>query len=495
MRWKLGFGDQTRRALEPPPPSAVLTADRPAQATAEPAQILPHLDEMGQRGELLRVRVGQLAGRLDELKSLSADFGEIVEPFAVISAELPKAQVRNAELEGLLARERDFTGDLRRQVTELTARANGYAAELSSARGDLQRFEALLRERDAETHDLRGHLLEKSQTVDDLSRQLSAELERNRALQAETKGLRVEVQSLDQAVTRLGRDFAEASERLALSEQEGRRLQLLGEEQAARIADLTARSDVLAEEGNAARERLHVAEARAAAEQSAREKAEAQAQGELGSARAEITNLNLRLETASSRASGLDRLLGQVRAQLREREEAVRASERAFKDAEAERLSHERRVEALQAELMRAGERWTEAQQARADAAARCDMLSKALAAKDAVLEQALGRAALLSDQADQLSRRGDVERVELEATIRRLTEELHNERSERALARGALDIARESRAALQKQYEALKRSGRVLDPTESAANRGSQAPGETEEPNNVRNFTPPDRT
>ena len=497
MRWKLGFGDPWKRDEAPRPPASFAHAEvrtRDEAPVAPPAP-LSRLDEMGQRGELLRVRVSRLAERLEDVRSLPADFAAILDPLAAISEELPKAQVRNAELEGLLAHERDVSGDLRRQVTDLTARANAYATELSGARTDLQRFDIALRERDAEVQELRGNLLDKTQVADELGRQLAAESERARALHAESRAARSEVQVLDQSVTRLGRDLAETRERLALSDQEGRRLQLLSEEQAARISDLTARSEALAEESGTARERLHAAEARLAVELVAREKVEAQAQSELGGARGEIANLTMRMEAASSRATALDRLLGQVRAQLREREESVRVAERAAKEAETERLSHERRVEGLQAEVARAGERWTEAQQARAEMAGRCDMLTKALAAKDAALEQALGRGAVLSEQTDQLSRRVGVERAELEATIRRLTEELHNERSERALARGALDIARDSRAALQKQYEALKRSGRVLDPAEPAGDGGPPGAGEAPEANNVRNFPPQDRS
>lgn len=494
MLWKLGFGRQPPPHETADPRSGVRQAEAAAiegpARPAPPSQLDPlsQLDSEGQRGELLRVRVSQLAERLEEVRSLPADFAAILGPLSEITAELPKVRVRNAELEGLLSRERDSVGDLRRHVAELTTRGNAASTELLHARGELQRTEIALREREAEAGELRGNLAERAQVADDLARQFGAEAERARGLAAENKALRAEVQTLDQAATRVGRDLAETRERLALAEQEGRRLQLLGEEQAARISDLTARGQVFAEEGAASRERLHAAEARLGAETAARERAEAQAQVELATARAEIGNLALRLEAATSRAGALDRLLAQVRLQLRDREESVRVAERLAKDAESERLSHERRVEALQSELTRSGERWAEAQQSRADLDARCDMLGKALAAKDVALEQAMGRAAALSDQADQLGRRNETERAELEAAVRRLTEELHNERSERALARGALDIARESRASLQRQYDALRKSGRFPGPAEPAAEDAVPPTS------NVRSFLPPDR-
>jgi crescentin len=73
-----------------------------------------------------------------------------------------------------------------------------------------------------------------------------------------------------------------------------------------------------------------------------------------------------------------------------------------------------------------------------------------------------------------------------------RLIEELQHERSERKLAQGALDIARESRVALQKQHEALRRSARSFAGDEGARSEPAPAPAPPPEPSNVRPFTPP---
>lgn len=498
MRWRLGFGQTSPRHEEAHRAETAAAETVFVERTEMPATVaapLTQLDAMGQRGEMLRVRIAQLEEKLEEVKNLPADFAAIVDPLAAITAELPKARVRNAELEGLLARERDLVGDLRRQLAESTARANASSTELLSAQADLARTDARLRERETEVDELRGSLAERTQVAGDLDRQLAAEAERARALLVETKTLRAEVQTLDQALTRASSDLAEGREHLALFEQEGRRLQVVGEERATRILDLEVRIETLMEESGSTRERLHAAEDRLTAEIAAREKVEAQAHVELSTLRGELGNLTMRVETASSRATALDRLLGQTRAQLREREEAVRAAERSVKEAEAERLSQGRRWEVAQAELARASERLGEAQQSRTEHEARADMLAKALSAKDSALEQALARAAALADQAEQSMRRNEIERAELEGANRRLTEELHNERSERALARGALDIARESRATLQKQYEALRRSGRTLDAPDPAPGatpaRSASADGA---PSNVRAFPPQDR-
>ena len=69
---------------------------------------------------------------------------------------------------------------------------------------------------------------------------------------------------------------------------------------------------------------------------------------------------------------------------------------------------------------------------------------------------------ASLSERIDQLTKRFEQERSTLEAANRRLTEELQNEKAERSLIQGALEIARESRVKIQKKYIALRKKTRL---------------------------------
>lgn len=118
-------------------------------------------------------------------------------------------------------------------------------------------------------------------------------------------------------------------------------------------------------------------------------------------------------------------------------------------------------------------------------------MLNKALAAKDSALEQAVIRNTSLTDRIAELTRKHESARNELELGIRRLTEDLENERSERTLLQGALDIARETRVALQKQHEALKRSGRTWREEATDTNQDGDT---VEGSSNVRPFAPPNK-
>lgn len=89
-------------------------------------------------------------------------------------------------------------------------------------------------------------------------------------------------------------------------------------------------------------------------------------------------------------------------------------------------------------------------------------MLNKAFAAKDFQIESAENKVAALNDRIEQMAKRFEQERNGLEALNRRLTEELQNEKAERSMLQGALEIARESRAKIQNKYVSLRKKTRL---------------------------------
>ncbi|MGU3665132.1 chromosome partitioning protein ParA [Methylobacterium sp. A49B] len=482
-------------------PQEELQSARPASLQAAAPQPPPRdpLDAIGQRDEVIRMRVSEMSGRLEDLKSLQEDFSSVLTPLIAISEELPRATMRLAEVEALFAKEQHAAASARREVSALAVKTATLTNECAAMTAEVTRLESGLHGREIELEQLRVSVRDRSLASENYERQLAAEVEQTKALSGENKALRLEAQAADQALSRSERDLAETRERFAILDQDNRRLQLLCEEQEARLADMAARYEALREEAEAERQRLLALEADLAAEAAARQKADNQHETEIGGLRTERASLTMKLEAATNRGAATEQLLVQLRAQLRENDEALRTAERTVKEAVIERTTADRRVEAMQADLARQTERLLDAQRLRSELDGRCDMLAKALAAKDVAVEQATSRATLLSERIDQLSRRHDSEIQELEVANRRLVEDLQSERSERAMTQGALDIARESRIALQKQYEMLKREARRFRSfdegdsqanTESAAGRAAGA----ESKSNVRPFVPSDR-
>lgn len=457
----------------------------------------PSLDAIGQRNETVRFRIGEMVDRLEDLKSLQNDFSAILEPLIGITEELPRAKIRIAEIEALFAQEQATSSAMRREVSELSGGLAAANNDLNAAKAQLHHLETSLHERDEAVEELRLSLRDKSLSAENLERQLFAESDQSKALLGENKALRLEAQSIDQAFSRAESELAELRENRDLLEQDNRRLQLLSEDQGLKLVDLAARANELEGQTEIMRNSLRGLEQQLATEVAGRQKAEVQYEAEIGAHRTERSSLAMKLEATTSRLGTTEQLLQQVRNQLRERDESGRVAERGLKEALIERVTLERRVESAQSDLARQTEKFLEMQRLRSELDHRCEMLVKAMAAKDAAIEQATGRAASLSDRIEQLVRRQEVERAELEATNHRLIEELQNERSERKLAQGALDIARESRLALQKQHDALKRSSRAFHGDEAArseANVASDGQADQSAESNVRPFSAADR-
>ena len=145
-----------------------------------------------------------------------------------------------------------------------------------------------------------------------------------------------------------------------------------------------------------------------------------------------------------------------------------------------ERAALERKIESSTEVQQRQSTQLQDLQKQNNDLQARSDMLTKALAAKDGLVEGANRKANTLSSRLDMLTARAEQERIALEATNRRLLEELQAEKAERSLAQGALDIARSSRTKLLSQYSALKRQhvGAQPAPQEDAGYDETGGPG-----------------
>ncbi|MCJ2079850.1 chromosome partitioning protein ParA [Methylobacterium sp. J-090] len=451
------------------------------------------IDSVGQQNEIVRFRVAEMAERLEELKSLQGDFSAILEPIIAITDELPKARIRISEVETLLALEQTGAATMRRDLAEASKRLAEVTNDYSATAIQLHHLETSLQDRDATGEELRVNLREKSLVAENLERQLFAETEQTRALLGESKALRSEAKSLDQALVRSESELQDVREARNLLDQDNQRLQALSEEQAVKIAELAARSQDFEVQADSARNVARNFEQQLANALSASQKADAHYDVEVSTHRTERASLAMRLEAATGRLATTDQMLVQLRNQLRERDEVGRTAERGLKEAAIERVTMERRLESVQADLARQTERFLEMQRSRSELDHRCDMFAKAIAAKDAALEQATGRIASLSDRIEQLIHRQEVERSDFEVVNHRLVEELQHERSERKMAQGALDIARESRVSLQKQHEALKRAARSFT-TEETASRPEAATVPPPEPSNVRPFMPAEK-
>jgi crescentin len=433
------------------------------QAPAEPvARSNGSLDTVGQKNELIRVRFANLVDRLDEIRSLRDDFTALSEPVFDLITSYPQVQSRLLETEAVLRQEQETMAVLRREVADLTALQARTADELSSTVSQLRKADAKVREQEAALEDMRLTLKDREAMAADLENQLTIETERARSITEENHALRLEAQEADQAVARAERELIEMRERTGLLDHEVKRLQKVAEEQNYRLSGYMKRQTELEAQFEATRQRATELESKLMAEQAARQRADTQVEAERSSHQADMSSLDLKMEGLTSRLMATDKILAHTRDQLRDKNEALRSIERVLKETAIEKNTLDRRLAATQQEMERQIGLVTELQRSRMEMQERLEMLNKAFAAKDFQVESAENKVAALNERMEQMTKRYEQERNALEAINRRLTEELQNEKAERSMLQGALEIARESRAKIQNKYVSLRKKTRL---------------------------------
>lgn len=452
-------GEDVAVAVAPPAPAAPQGQPSRGELMVRPDGAL---DAVGQKNELIRVRFGNMLDRLEEIRSLKEDFALLTEPVYDLIANYPQIQSRLLETEAVLRQERDTTAALRRELSETSAAHARQSDDLVAAVSQLRKAEGRVREQDSFIEDLRLNVKDREASVADLENQLSIETERARNITEENQALRLEAQEADQAVARAERELIETRERNGLLDHEVKRLQKVAEEQNYRLSSLGNRYAEMETQFEAARQRASELETKLMAEQVTRQRLETQLESDRSAHQTDLSALDMKIEGLNSRLGATDKILSHTRDQLRDKNEALRGVERVLKETSIEKNTLERRLEATQAEVDRQVALVNELQRSRIELQERVEMLGKAIAAKDFQIESADNKVASLSERIDQLTKRFEQDRNALETANRRLTEELQNEKSERSLIQGALEIARESRIKIQKKYIQLRKKTRL---------------------------------
>ena len=478
-------------ALRPATPRDSAAAETPARPPVLAAG--GPLDALGQQSESVRDRVNRMAERLEEVRSLSADFGLIVGPLNDFVDQHAASRARLMEVEALLARERELNSAVRAELGALQVTSAKTLGDFQDAVAALTEREETIRRQDVQVTELRIRASDLKGHADSLDSRLFAEIDRARALADDNAGLRQEIVAAEEARVAAERSLGETRETLGLTEAEASRLGALTETLSLKIAGLNRTVADLEPQLQMARSTAALIQGKFAVEQSARQKSEATRDAERAGYEMELASQAMKIDGLNAHVVNTDKLIAHLRDQLHDKSEAFRVADKGLRDAVAEKLSLERRLDSALDAASRTGAQLQEAQRSAVDLANRSDMLAKALAAKDGALDAANRKAATLLDRIESINARFALERSEFEATHRRMIEELQNERAERSLAHGALDIARKSRASLLGQYTALKRrTGGAGDgrPTDEIVEAETEArPADS----NVMAFAPPE--
>jgi crescentin len=482
---KLGFERTEIESPSPPPPPAA-----PPAAPPEGSQF----DRMGRLGEKVGEQMAYLASRLNEMQSLRDDFASLVQPISSFVRTHEEAQTRVLELEALLGKERGDLKELRRELADersLSARVRGDLAAALKQLGSLEEAASSTEER---VRTLQNALDESRSQAAFVAQQLAAQSDRNEGL---TQLVDNHAAALAAAEQKLAAEQARASDLADTKETmaaELARLQDAVEHLSPQVLSSRRRISDLEAQVNDASLVIGSLESKLSTERDVRSAIEQTRSHEIAAWDNERGTLARQLESLNTRHATTLKLLEQARQFGREKSEEMLRSDKLAKEALEARAAAERRLVLAQDEARHSKAELTTAEGKLRDVAARCDMLERAMVAKDAQIEQANSRAATLSEQIVTTTARVEQEHAVLENANRKLIEQLQNEMAERALVQGALSIARSSREKLLDQISALKKNRGNFNPELPTASRAMDernlregAPEGDEDESNVR--------
>lgn len=433
---------------------------RRANAKVDPMSI--PLDAVGQRSEDLRQRLDAYSGRLEDALLLREEFRQLVKPLSEIASELEAARTRIVELEQSLRVERRGREESSQALADLKSRFSAYELNLAELSRKYENASAELGERILQAGGLEEALRLSEEARTDIARK-AAEFEKALKIhERESTVHRAALEASSARISRLEQDLNVATEQTTVLDRESLRLKEANVAYAHQVAELTALQKTLELDLSTARRRLAELESQYVQDKASADQAAVQQRTLLAAVQMEKTAAEELNASLKARLEIAEQTTRQLRQQQMEKDEASRTVERLYGELQISKSLIDNAHHALQADVAKLTDRVNEAEKARREAESRAAMMSKAIAAKDAILDQNAERITALTGMLADGESATQAEKAELVATNRRLVAELENERSERALLQGALNISRESRAEVQRQFDAFRRSARA---------------------------------
>ena len=174
----------------------------------------------------------------------------------------------------------------------------------------------------------------------------------------------------------------------------------------------------------------------------------------------------------NARSEAAERLLAEARADLRERDAAIRGFEQRALEHSLQAKSKETALADLEKDLTSVRASHAEVDAARAALNQRSTELAKALEGKEAALQRAEQKIETLESRITEQSKTMSGERALYEERLAKLKEQLEAEQAARAFAEGALQAARQERGVRRQDADGATSKDRSPPPPKRRAKR-----------------------
>ena len=404
------------------------------------------IDMIARDNEAVRNKCSDIVRKIEEAANLHRDLASVFVEVDGVLAESEKTKSDLIQRTSALAFEREAHGALKaahREASDALAKVREEAAALAAEK---KRQSLAVAELEVALGTLRLSHAEKHAQHADLLRQTASDGEKMAAMAAAIATSHAELQRADALIVSLQGELACERDRATLAEEDARSLHsALAEtrQSAAKTGRALDEATLVLESG---RKRIADLEAGLAFERGEHSKFHSLWQQESDGRRADVSTLQIKIEAQASRIEASDRLLAAARGQFQTKVEELRKEERRAQEVIAGAAALEKKLRAFEGENAELRGQMAAVEKARDTHLERADHLTKAVRAKESVALQVENKLNGLGDRLSSETQRFETLREQYEQRIQQLTVQLEKEKLDRALAQGALDVARKDR-------------------------------------------------
>ena len=437
----------------------------PERGGAVGKSVASTFDSIGRRNEDLRAQLDAIEFAFSNIEIIRSHFLGVLSPIDEILREIEHTNTMRHDAESKLDGLANAYEKLRGENAELTIERNALALKQSEFNARVGDYDKTLQKATADVGEARSGLAAQSARADRLERELDDSRRRLATVSEQLPSLRTEFLAKEKRLQEIEQQRTSLEDSNKLASQELRSSRARIEEMVANTSKLNRKINELEGRNSDANRRIGELEAALAQEIAAHARLKAAHLDDAETHRLAIANLQEELNTLGSRSEGAERLLGEARGELRERNATIRALEQAALETSVLLQSRDQTQAELERTLTAAHAKQSETESARAALEARSNDLSRILEAKSIALKRAEDQVAVLEGRMTAEVKLAISELEARDASIARLRADLETQSSARAFAEGALQSARQERVSWRN----------VVDNNAAAANEGAR--------------------
>lgn len=455
-----------------PSPSAELAflSEGPVMTTPSPlrdGEGIETVAKIGEENETLRLLFLEAQRRIDDLDALRASFAQLTVPLDRSLRLFTQERIENNTLRSNLSDARGRMDLMRHELVRLQKRIEVFETENASLTKDIGTTKEILELTENTRIELSQELNQARSQITELEQKIVRSDEYEQALVNDNKALRDMIVAKDTQINQLEANSVRLSERVALLEGDATSL---SEALALKQEEHTRATRRLSElEHDLDRTRVNLSQTKTLLNEVRSErKAISDQFDDLNNRhQAEKSALGMKVEGLQSRVTLGERLLTEARNSVIEKSEELRAAERKLVDSSVAAAASDQKITQLKLTIENLERQIRELEQSRSSLVDRTSALTKNLKARDSALAKLDDRIPILMGRIDHLEAQIEASRVNYQTRIDELSVALETERMERAVAEGALGIARKDRGILQRELIKTEGAAKALsEPT-----------------------------